>query len=227
MDRNLCGSKFGSWLVIGRQGRHAIVRCVCGNTSRVLPFDLRSGKSSRCKSCAGRANTKAIENLRGMNSADRRRFALKHGLADSPTQRTWSDMKRRCYATHRKDYQNYGARGIRVCDRWLNGSGSKGGFECFVEDMGMRPSVDYQIERINNDGDYEPNNCRWIPRKNQNYNKRNTKKFFAFGEELTMESAVSKYGIPYGTLLQRLTTHKMPPEVALTRPIRKTRASPN
>ena len=128
-------------------------------------------------------------------------------------------MKRRCYQPHRRGYENYGGRGIKVCDRWLHGDGTIGGFSCFVNDMGIRPSKDHWIERANNDGDYDPGNCRWAHKSEQNYNKRNTIRFYAFGKSLTMKQAVDEYGIPYNVLIQRLTTHKMNPELALTKPI--------
>lgn len=87
-------------------------------------------------------------------------------VAEHPLYQTWNGMKTRCYAITNRAYKNYGGRGIRVCERWLNS------FEDFVKDMGLRPPGKYSIDRINNDGNYSPENCRWATITQQNRNKR-------------------------------------------------------
>lgn len=77
----------------------------------------------------------------------------------------WHDMLRRCTDPKHKSYRNYGARGISVCRRWLN-------FDHFIADMGDRPSPSYSVDRINNDGNYEPANCRWATASMQRRNQR-------------------------------------------------------
>lgn len=79
---------------------------------------------------------------------------------------SWSGMKARCYNPKSKDFKNYGMRGIAVCDRWLNS------FDAFIEDMGQKPSKDYSIDRIDTNGNYEPENCRWADSTTQNRNHR-------------------------------------------------------
>jgi hypothetical protein len=81
-------------------------------------------------------------------------------------------MKRRCSDEEHISYKNYGGRGIQVCDRWLYGIEDKTGFECFIEDMGRRPDSQLSLDRINNDGDYAPDNCRWATRSIQQKNQR-------------------------------------------------------
>lgn len=83
--------------------------------------------------------------------------------------RSWSMMKDRCYNDKNKRFVHYKGRGIIVCDRW------KDSFENFLEDMGKKPSNKHQIDRINNDGNYEPSNCRWVTSEDNNRNKSTTK----------------------------------------------------
>lgn len=84
---------------------------------------------------------------------------------NKPLYLTWKNMKQRCYNHENKSYKNYGARGIKICQRWLDS------YDNFVADMGDKPQG-HSIDRINNDGDYEPDNCRWSNYTQQNYNQR-------------------------------------------------------
>lgn len=94
-------------------------------------------------------------------------MALKtHGNRNHPLYQTWIDIRRRCNNPKRPEYRNYGARGIQICERWNNS------FHAFLEDMGEKPSSRHSIDRINNDGDYEPANCRWATVSEQHNNTR-------------------------------------------------------
>ncbi len=86
----------------------------------------------------------------------------------SPEKNSWTMMKQRCYNKNAAGYENYGGRGIRVCDKW------RISFKGFLEDMGLRPDIGYTLDRIDNDGNYEPTNCRWATRNIQTINQRLT-----------------------------------------------------
>ena len=93
------------------------------------------------------------------------KFREAHGGRGKPEYHVWSDTFQRCYNKKNKRYNDYGGRGIQVCERWRV-------FSAFMEDMGDRPNKFYSLDRINNDGDYEPSNCRWATRSQQMSNRR-------------------------------------------------------
>lgn len=89
-----------------------------------------------------------------------------HGMRETPIYSAWTDMKTRCYNPKNSEYNNYGGRGIKVCERWRNS------FMAFYEDMGPRPTPQHSIDRKDVNGNYEPGNCRWATRSQQNINRR-------------------------------------------------------
>lgn len=91
------------------------------------------------------------------------------GNSQHPLYHTWFQMKSRCRTPNNTLYKYYGARGIDVCDRWFNS------FNSFVEDMGEKPSATHTLDRIDNDGDYTPDNCRWADKSQQAVNRRQHK----------------------------------------------------
>jgi hypothetical protein len=163
MDRrlNLAGQNFGKLHVIEttHKNRHGAVmwrcRCLCGAEVTTQAGHLRSGHTKSCRSCSSR----------------------RHGYEGTPTYWSWGHLIGRCTNEKNLAYPNYGGRGIRVCERWLQ-------FENFLEDMGEKPSPKHSVDRINNDGNYEPRNCRWATQKQQCRNMRKNKWFTAFGVTL-------------------------------------------
>jgi hypothetical protein len=89
----------------------------------------------------------------------------------TPEYRSWTHMRERCLSPRSADYYRYGGRGISICQRWLDS------FDAFIADMGPRPSLAHSLDRINNEGDYEPGNCRWATHKEQGSNRSDTWRF--------------------------------------------------
>lgn len=125
-------------------------------------------------------------------------------LKSNPLYQTWYDMIRRCYTPHRHDYKNYGGRGIKVCDRWLNS------FWAFVEDIGDKPSKKHSLDRVDVNGNYAPDNCKWSTQKEQCNNKRNNRLLEYNGLTMTLTQWAEYLGIKKKTLWQRLNTYKWP-----------------
>lgn len=155
-------------------------RCDCKFVFSASGYDFRSGKRTDCPNCAAERSRKA---------------SITHGMTDTPEYRTWTDIKTRCYNTGRPEYPNYGGRGIRVCQRWLDS------FDAFLSDMGERPSDRHSIERIDNDGDYAPGNCKWATAREQANNRRVTVKV----DGAPIADLARSTGIKYGTLHARAT----------------------
>lgn len=116
----------------------------------------------------------------------------------TPEYDAWNSMKRRCLSVESQQYKNYGARGILICARWAIS------FENFLFDMGLKPSPDYSLDRINNDGNYEPSNCRWATRKVQSSNRRTTRIIIYMGERVTVPELSEICGVPLSRLKTRL-----------------------
>lgn len=192
------GQSYGHWTVLEQKGqtKRGVLcyecKCTCGRIINVMGQSLRSGQSIMCKTCSSYKRGQRIKT---------------HGLTGTTTYKIWTGIIQRC--TNEKDtsFKDYGGRGIKVCNEWLK-------FENFLADMGIRPKG-LQIDRINNEGNYEKGNCRWATSKENNNNTRrqknkiyNTRKSNRFSEtkipqwerlrfsESTKECDLNIYKIP-------------------------------
>ncbi|MBC8146887.1 MAG: hypothetical protein H8E98_02745 [Bacteroidetes bacterium] len=160
-NKNYVNQKFNKLTVIKKdnkdlKGEHWFCKCSCENDKYVRVSIYRL-KSNHTKSCGCLQKEKVTKNN------------ISHNLWKSPEYSNWNSMIKRCYNKNNSCYKNYGGRGITVCDRWRD---PIQGLKNFIKDMGPKPSNEYSIDRIDNDGNYEPSNCRWATQSEQCQNQR-------------------------------------------------------
>ncbi len=132
-----------------------------------------------------------------------------------PEYEAWRAMKKRCLLKTHHNYRDYGGRGIGVCDRWLGSDG----FANFLKDLGRRPGPEYSLGRVNNDGNYEPGNCRWETRIEQCRNRRSCVRYEYDGQLLTIPEISEACGIPIHNLQNRIIKSGWSLQRATTEPV--------
>jgi len=167
--------------------------CDCGVEKIISGYDI---KNNHTKSCGCLKN----EQL----SKRRVTHGQARGRKQSPEYSTWHAMKRRCYGENTKSYKNYGGRGIKVCDRWLNS------FENFYEDMGSKPSHELTLDRIDNNGNYELGNCRWGTEEQQRRNKRTNVWIEYDGMRMIQRDWAKHFRVNYSSLQELIKTRPFP-----------------
>lgn len=153
--------------------------CICGKTTSIVRASLISGKTQSC----GCLNKELLTKRTDVN------YHTTHGLSKTREYQAWADMKVRCYNQNNKHFKDYGGRGINVCTEWYYS------FPTFLQDMGWRPSTHHSLDRIDNEKDYEPSNCRWATPEQQRSSKRSTILFVVDREYVCLAEAARRAGL--------------------------------
>ena len=124
-------------------------------------------------------------------------FVGTHRMSQTAVYGIWGNMLYRCNTSTSQMYKNYGGRGIKVCKEWHS-------FDLFLADMGDRPSENHSLERIDVDGDYEPNNCKWATAKEQARNRRNSRFIFIDGLKLQVDEYCERYNLSKEAIKNRI-----------------------
>lgn len=182
--KDLVGKRFGKLVVVSfdrtcEERHRTFWNCVCdcGEKKSIRGDSLKSGKVVSC-GCYGTSRIGLVNRS--------------HGFSQTRLYNKYQQMLKRCYSSDSVEYSNYGGRGIYVCDRWLGASG----FLSFLEDMGECPEGK-SIDRINNEGPYSPDNCRWASKKEQARNRRGNVFLEYNGERKCMSEWCELFNLPY------------------------------
>jgi hypothetical protein len=181
------GRRFSRLLVDGgptmiKRRTYWMCVCDCGNRKSVEAHNLKMG---RIRSCGCFLRQRAAQTKRT------------HGMTRTAEWRTWAKMKERCLVSSAVGFKHYGGRGITICERWLK-------FENFFLDLGEKPSPSHSLGRIDNNGNYEPLNCRWETWAQQQNNRRNNLLLTKGGETATLQQWARKLGVRRETIKRRL-----------------------
>ncbi len=200
---DLSGQRFGRLVVLRFHGvsnsgkRVWECACDCGGKSLVTTGAMRSGSTSSCGCLCLEINSKRMST---------------HGASKSATYKIWSGIRARCNTPSASPWKYYGGRGIGICKRWDR-------FENFLSDMGVRPSKLHSIERIKNNQDYSPENCKWATILEQSNNRRDNHFLIFKGKRQSISQWAREIGMEVDTLKARIGKLKWPTERALTTPL--------
>jgi hypothetical protein len=181
---DLTGDRFGRLVVLRKSGNKTkwgeiywLCRCDCGTEKEVLAGPLNLGRTKSC-GCYNRYRSR------------------KHGMEGTPTYNAWSHMIARCSNPNTQQYERWGGRGITVCEEWKS-------FEAFYKDMGDMPKG-RSLERIDNDGHYCKENCRWATRSEQNRNRSKSPKYEWNGEMRSLADLAEMHGMKWRRVYERM-----------------------
>lgn len=193
------GKRFGRLLVLGYGGRsssgshtHWWCRCDCGAISRPTANKLTRGAAQSC-GCLRRDRLSAAATVHGFGSR-----------GEYAEYSSFIHMKGRCLNPRDAAFKDYGGRGIQICDRWRFGEGGRSGFECFLADLGFKPSPLHTLDRIKSEGNYEPSNCRWGTKKQQARNRRSNHYVTLNGERISLVDACERLHLGYSSVNSRI-----------------------
>lgn len=193
---NIIGKKFNHLLVVEEilpregAGKKTYFKCICecGTETITRKDALTTGSIKSCGCLQKKSVTTHM-------------YSLIHNIR--PEYRAWAAMKTRCYNKKERSYKDYGGRGIKVCDRWLNS------FENFLADMGNKPTPKHSIDRKDTNKGYSPENCRWATKKEQANNKRTTMFITIDGQTKSVSEWAETLGIKRDTLYKRHKRKKL------------------
>ena len=191
---DITNQRFGRLTAVRRIGlkkRNSLwlFNCDCGQSYEATAIKVRRGEIVSC-GCYRRD-----ESARRLS---------RHGLHGSVEYRIWRGLKQRCMNASNNGYFRYGGRGISVCNRWIHGDGARSAFECFIDDMGKRPSSRHSIERKDNDGPYDKENCVWATATEQANNRRSNRFITHDGCTRTLKEWAVYCGVSPAAISDRL-----------------------
>ena len=202
---DITGKKFNRLTVIRRvensfsKKARWLCKCDCGNFREISGDNLRNGNVKSC----------------GCLKAIRNKQRATHRKSNIRLYNIWRNMKSRCNCKTNPFYKNYGERGIKICTDWETFEN----FYCWANANGYNDNL--TIDRVNVNGNYEPNNCKWIPLSKQAYNKRDSIILNINGEQKCLAEICKEYNVKYTTIYRRITINKMNIQDALSKSIKK------